>query len=136
MGVLGEVLQALLGLAVARVADEAVSLRERGGADELGIDLEREAGRDARAAVDARHRLGDVDHRLGRDDVLALGRRAVRQEPRHDALDLLPVDGVHVDDQVLEDGHVAHRLDDDRAVLRTGSRRLRSACCRRAASGR
>src|SRR5205085_11368637 len=33
-----------------------------------------------------------------------------------DALDLLPVDGVLVDDEILDDGHVAHRLDDDRPV--------------------
>ena len=38
-------------------------------------------------------------------------------QPRRDALDLLPVDRVHVDDQVLEHGHVAHRLDDDRAAV-------------------
>ena len=63
-------------LGVARVADEAVGLGERGGADELGVDLQREAGRHAGAAVDAGHRLGDVDHRLGGHDVLALGRLA------------------------------------------------------------
>ena len=43
-------------------------------------------------------------------------------QPRRDALDLLPVDRVHVDDQVLDDGHVAHRLDLDDAVLGASQR--------------
>jgi hypothetical protein len=38
--VLCEVLEALLGLAVARVADEPVRLGQRGRPDEVGIDLE------------------------------------------------------------------------------------------------
>src|SRR5205085_2377197 len=71
----------------------------------------------AGAALDASHRLGDVDHRLPVDDVLALGDRLLVDQPRRDALDLLPVHRVHVDDQVLDDGHVAHRLDLDDAVL-------------------
>ena len=49
-------------------------------------------------------------------DVLALGDRLLVDEPRRDALDLLPVDRVHVDDQVLDHRHVAHRLDLDHAV--------------------
>jgi hypothetical protein len=97
----------------ARFADEAVGLRERRRPDEQRVDLHREAVRDAGAALDAGHGLGDVDHRLGRHDVLALGRVAVGQQPRGDALDLLPVDRVHVDDQVLDHGHVAHGLDRD-----------------------
>ena len=76
--VLGEVAQALLVLAVARVADEAVGLGQRGRPDEQRVDLHRQAVRDAGAALDAGHRLRDVDHRLGRDDVLALGRVARR----------------------------------------------------------
>jgi hypothetical protein len=112
MRVLGEVIEALAGLAVAGVADEAVGLGQRRGPDELGVDLHREAGRDAGAALDAGHRLGDVDHRLRRNDVLALGRLAVGQEPRGDAADLLPVRRLHVDDQILDHRHVAHRLDD------------------------
>ena len=67
--------QALAVLGVARVADEAVGLGERGRADELGVDLHRQAVRDAGAALDAGHRLRDVDHRLAVDDVLALGHR-------------------------------------------------------------
>jgi hypothetical protein len=55
-------------------------------------------------------------------DVLALGHRLLGDQPRGDALDLLPVDRVHVDDQVLEHGHVAHRLDLDHAVARAGER--------------
>ena len=47
-----------------------------------------------------------------------------REQPRHDPLDLLPVDRVHVHDQVLQHRHVAHRLDDDRAVVRLRGRSL------------
>ena len=121
--VVGEVVQALLGLGVARVADEAVGLGERGGADEVGVGLHREAGGDAGAALDAGHRLGHVDHRLGRDHVLALGRVALGQQPRGDPADLGPVGRLHVGDQVLDHRHVPHRLDDDRlaaAVLAVG----------------
>src|SRR5207248_1301042 len=80
--ILGEVEQAILGVRVTRVAHEAVRLGQRGRADEVRVDLEREARRYARAAVDARHRLRHVDHRLRVDDVLALGRVALGQEPR------------------------------------------------------
>jgi hypothetical protein len=118
--VLGEVLEALVLLGVAGVADEPVGLGQGGRADEERVDLHREAVRDAGAALDAGHRLGDVDHRLAVDEVLALGDRLLVDEPRRDALDLLPVDGVHVHDEVLDDGHVAHRLDLDHAVLRRG----------------
>ena len=55
------------------------------------------------------------------DEVLALGDRLLVDQPRRDALDLLPVDRVHVDDQVLDHGHVAHRLDLDDAVAREPS---------------
>src|SRR3954454_3389491 len=116
--VLGEVLQALLLLGVAGIAHEAVGLGQRGRADEQRVDLHGQAVRDAGAALDARHRLRDVDHRLAVDEVLALGDRLLVDEPRSDALDLLPVDGVHVHDEVLDDGHVAHRLDLDDAVAR------------------
>ena len=51
-----------------------------------------------------------------RHEVLALGHRLLGEQPRRDALDLLPVDRVHVDDQVLDHRHVAHRLDLDHAV--------------------
>ena len=115
--ILGEVLEPLVLLGIAGVADEAVGLGQGGRADEERVDLHRQAVRDAGAALDAGHRLGDVDHRLAVDEVLALGDRLLVDEPRRDALDLLPVDGVHVDDQVLDDGHVAHRLDLDDAVL-------------------
>ena len=136
--------------AVARVADEAVGLGERRRADELGVGLHRQAGRDAGAALDAGHRLGDVDHRLRRDDVLALGRVALRQQPRSDAADLRPVRRLHVGDQVLDHRHVPHRLDDDRArrlLARASGRRSaaplrgwrargprRSGSCRRAST--
>ena len=53
-----------------------------------------------------------------RHQVLALGHRLLGDQPWRDALHLLPVDRVHVDDQVLDHGHVAHRLDLDDAVLR------------------
>ena len=104
-------------LGVARVADEAVGLGERRRAGEVGVDLHREAVRDAGAALDAGHRLRHVDHRLAIDQVLALGHRLAAQQPRRDRLDLLPVDGVHVDDQVLDHRHVAHRLDADQPVV-------------------
>ena len=116
--VLGEVLQALEMLVVARIAHEAIGLGERCGPDELRVDLHRQAVRDAGAALDAGHRLRHVDHRLARHDVLALGDRLLRDEPRGDAPDLLPVDRLHVHDEVLDDGHVAHRLDLDHAVGR------------------
>ena len=64
--VLGEVVEPLVVLGVARVADEAVGLGERGRPDEVGVDLHRQAVRDAGAALDAGHRLGHVDHRLSR----------------------------------------------------------------------
>ena len=80
--VVGEVVEPLVVCAVARIADEAVGLRERGRADEVGVGLHRQARGDAGAALDAGDRLGDVDHRLGRDDVLALGRRARRAAAR------------------------------------------------------
>ena len=101
---------------VARVADEAVGLGQRRRADEVGVGFHREAGGDAGAALDAGHRLGDVDHRLRLDDVLALGRLAVGEEPGGDAADLGPVGRLHVGDQVLDHRHVAHRLDHDRRV--------------------
>src|SRR5262249_48543016 len=109
--VLGEVLEALSVLGVARIADEAVSLGQGSGADEQWIDLHRQAIRDAGAALDARHRLGDINHVLVRHDVLALGHRLLVDQPGRDSLDLLPVDRVHVDDQVADHGDVAHRLD-------------------------
>ena len=130
--VLGQVLQPLLRLSIAGIAHEPVGLGERSRPDEQRIDLHRETVRDAGPALDAGHRLGDVDHVLVRDDVLALGDRLLVDEPRRDALDLLPVDGVHVDDEVLDDGHVAHRLDDDRAVLRRGQRLVEVGVARQA----
>ena len=118
--VLGQVLEPLGVLGVARVADEPVGLGERRRPDEHRVDLHRQAVRDARAALDAGHRLGDVDHVLVRDDVLALGDRLLVDQPRRDALDLLPVDRVHVDDQVADHRHVAHRLDRDDRVAALG----------------
>ena len=114
--VVGEVVEALDGLGVARVADEAVGLGQRRRADEVGVGFHREAGGDAGAALDAGHRLGDVDHRLRLDHVLALGRLAVGEEPGGDAADLGPVRRLHVGDQVLDHRHVSHRLDDNRHV--------------------
>jgi hypothetical protein len=116
--VLSEVVQPHELLIVARVADEAVGLGERRRTDEAGIDLHRQAVRHARAALYAGHRLGHVDHRLARHQVLALGHRLLGQQPGRDPLDLLPVDRVHVHDQVLEHGHVAHRLDLDHSPPR------------------
>ena len=116
--VLGEVLEPLRVLGVARVADEAVGLGQGGGADEQRVDLHREAVRHAGAALDAGHRLGDVDHVLVGHDVLALGDRLLVDEVGGDPLDLLPVHRVHVHDQVADDGHVAHRLDLDHARRR------------------
>ena len=133
--VLGEVVQALDGLGVARVADEAVGLGQRRRADEVGVGFHREAGGDAGAALDAGHRLGDVEHRLRLDDVLALGRLAVGEEPGGDAADLGPVGRLHVGDQVLDHRHVAHRLDHDRVVL-AARRRRRSPSCRPAPAPR
>jgi len=118
--VLGEVVEPGVAICVARVADEAVGLGEGGGPDEAGVDLHGQAVGDAGAALDAGHRLGDIDHGLFGDDVLALGHGLLGEQPGSDALDLLPVHGVHVDDEVLDDGHVAHGLDLDDAVLGPG----------------
>ena len=60
---------------------------------------------------------------------------ALGQQPRRDALDLLPVDRVHVDDQVLEHGHVAHRLDRDRRRRGAVSAAASSRCVWQARSG-
>ena len=113
MRVLRQVVEPLLCLGVARVADEPIRLRERRRPDEVGIGLHREAGGDAGAALDAGHRLGDVDHRLRRDDVLALRRIALGKQPGSDPADLLPMSRLHVGDQVLDHRHVSHRLHDD-----------------------
>ncbi len=122
MGILGQVAEPLAVLGIARVADEPVGLGERRRPDEQRVDLHRQAVRHARAALDAGHRLGDVDHVLVGHDVLALGDGLLVDQPRCDAPDLLPVDLVHVDDQVPDHRHVAHRLDgDDRLpLLRVG----------------
>ena len=114
--VLRQVVEPLPGLRVARVAHEAIRLGKRRRADEPGIGLQRQAGRDAGAALDAGHHLGDVDHRLGRHHVLALGRLALGQQPGRDAADLRPVRGLHVRDQVLDHRHVRHRLHHDRVL--------------------
>jgi hypothetical protein len=106
--------EALLGLGVARIADEAVCLGEGRRPDEVGVGLHGQAGGDARAALDTGHRLGDVDHRLRGDDVFALRRVALGEQPRRDPADLGPVRGLHVSDQVLDHRHVPHRLDHDR----------------------
>ena len=84
LGILREVVQALELPIVARVADEAVGLGECRRADEARVDLHRQAVRHAGAALDAGHRLRDVDHRLARNDVLALGDRLLGQQPRGD----------------------------------------------------
>ena len=109
--VLGEVVEPLAALDVARIADKAIRLRECRRADEVRVGLHREARRDTGAALDTGDRLRDVDHRLGRDDALALGRIAVVEQPRGDPADLCPVGRLHVGDQVLDHGHVPHRLD-------------------------
>ena len=80
-GVLGQVVQALDGLRIARVADEAVGLGQRRLADEVRVSFHRKAGGDAGAALDAGHRLGDVEHRL-RIDVPAPPPAPAGQEPR------------------------------------------------------
>jgi hypothetical protein len=56
------------------------------------------------------------------------GDRLLVDEPWRDALDLLPVHRVHVDDQVLDHRHVVHRLDLDDAVLRAGRRLVEVRC--------
>src|SRR5205823_3549060 len=57
---------------VARVADEAESLRERRGSEELGVRLHRIALGDAAAAHDAERLLVDRVHLLLGDDPLLL----------------------------------------------------------------
>src|SRR5581483_3129181 len=109
--VLGQVTQALAVLGIPGFADEPIGLGQRGRADEQRIDLHGQAVRDTRPALDAGHGLGDVDHVLVRNDVLALGDRLLVDQPGRDPADLLPVHGVHVDDQIADHGHVAHRLD-------------------------
>ncbi len=98
--------------AVARVADEAHPLRERLRAEKIGIRLHRIALGDAAAAVDAERLLVDGVHAVLRDLVLlAVGRHVVAGlQVRLHRLELLP-EGIHVDDEVLDDRQVAHRGD-------------------------
>ena len=98
--------------AVARVADEAHALRERLRAEELGIGLHRVALRDAAAAVDAERLFVDHVHPLLRDPVLATVVRPLVAglQPRLDRLELGP-EGIHVDDEVLDDREIPHRRD-------------------------
>src|SRR5581483_204647 len=89
---------------VARIADEAHSLRERLGAEKLRVGLHRVALRHAAAAVDAERLLVDDVHPLLRDAVLApvLGPLVAGLQPRLHRLELVP-EGIHVDDEVLDD---------------------------------
>ena len=50
--------------------------------------------------------------------------------------DLLPVDRLHVDDQVLDHRHVAHRLDLDHAVGTTGLARVQVGVAGKSAAHR
>ena len=114
------VLEPLDRRGVARIADEAHALRERLRAEELRIGLHRVALRHAAAAVDAERLLVDDVHPLLVDAVLLAVLRALVAglQVRLDRLELVP-EGLHVDDEVLDDRQVAHRGDDrDTALLR------------------
>jgi hypothetical protein len=96
---------------VARVADEAHALRERGRPAEVRVGLHRVALGDAAAAHDAERFLLDHAHLLLGDDPLALGRLVVPGvKPGLDVADLLP-ERAHVDDKVLDNREVPHRRD-------------------------
>ena len=131
LGVLGEVVQALELLVVARVADEAVGLGERGRADEARVDLHRQAVRDAGAALDAGHRLGDVDHRLlcgtmysrSGTGCLASSHGVTRWIFFQCTASMSTI-------RSLMHRHVAHRLDLDHAVLGGRPWRRRGGCGR------
>src|SRR6266508_408349 len=98
--------------ALTRVADEAEALRQRRGPEELGVGLHRVALGDAAAAHDAQRLLVDRVHLLLRVAELPLRDLLVAGvEPRLHAADLRP-ERRHIDDEVLEDGHVPHRRDD------------------------
>ena len=92
---------------VARVADEAEALRERGRPEELGVGLHRVALGDAAAAHDAERLLAERVH-------LALGTmNSFSGTPRSRSRARASWRGsssrrAHVDDEVLEDGHVPH----------------------------
>ncbi len=103
------------------------ALRERGRAEEVRIGLHRVALGDAAAAVDAERLLVDHVHPLLRDDVLLLGRAVEpRLEVGLDRLHLLP-EGIHVDDEVLDDRQVAHRGDHRDVAVRDDVRDPRLA---------
>ena len=114
---LGVLLEPLDGGAVARVADEPHSLGERRRAEEVGIRLHRIALGHAATAVDAERLLVNDLHLLARNDVLALLRLVVaRLQVGVDRAHLLP-EGVHVDDEVLDDRQVAHGRDHGNAAF-------------------
>ena len=119
---------------VADVADEAEALGERGRPEELRVGLHRVALRDAAAAHDAERFLVDRVHLLLRDDPLLLRDLVVAGvEPRLHRADLVP-ERRHVDDQVLEHGHVPHRR--DRRHVARPRRSASSAPCRQGWRGR
>jgi len=83
-----EVLQALALLRVARVADEAVGLARAAGPTKSGAtSIERQSDTQA-TALDAGHRLRDVDHRSFARGAPLGHVCLVGQQPRRDALDL------------------------------------------------
>src|SRR5215208_2195675 len=110
--------QALAGRVVAGVADEAVGLRERGGADVVLVRAEDGAGGVAEAALDAAGELLQVEHRLVGDDEFLLRGRLVGivDDEGLDRLLLAP-ELAHVHDEVLDDGVVGHRLHRHRLAL-------------------
>src|SRR5712691_12111106 len=106
-----ELVQPLDGSGITRVADEAHPLRQRGRPEELRVGLHRVALRDAAAAHDAKGLLVDHVHLLLRDDPFLLGDLVVAGiEPRLERADLSP-ERIHVDNEVLDYGEVAHRRD-------------------------
>src|SRR5690606_20066511 len=109
--------QALLGLGVTAVGQEAIGLQQRGGTEELvRVPPERRAGGRAASAQDAlvqAVQLVTVFRRLQTLD--GRGRRVVLQERLH--LLVLLVEDAHIDDQVTNDRQARQRTQDQLVAL-------------------
>ena len=122
-----EVVEALAGVLVAAVGDEAIGLQQAGRADELvGVPPEARAGGRAARAQDALVQAVQLVALLGRLQALLLGRQLVVDEVRLDRVVLLE-ELRHVDDQVAHDRQPGQRLQHDRVLQRAHVGQARQA---------
>ena len=101
---------------IARVRDEAIRLRQRRRSHKVLIYFKRCAVGHACAAHDATHYTRKMHHILVGHDVLGFGYRAVMLQPWLYGAHLVPVNR-HIGDEVLDDGHIAHRLNHDGSAV-------------------